>query len=124
MELFRFAGAAGAFVFWAVQLTIFAGLVTLFFAFLLGHEGTFQQYLTVMVHDHLISAPSTVLVLPSRIAEEDAQLLLSLGTFAVFLEPGYLLRFLSFLDLFGLWAWVLAMVIPVTMAAVIAIFAG
>ena len=144
MELFRFVGAAGAFVFWALLLTIFAGLVTLFFAFLMGHEGTFRQYLAVVVHAHLISATSTVLLLPLRIVAEDAQLLLSLGSFAVFLEPGYLLRFLSFLDLFGLWAWVLVglgvarigrkeswaggvvivMIIPVTMAAVIAIFAG
>ena len=144
MELLRFAGAAGAFVFWAVLLTLFAGLVTLFFAFLMGHEGTFRQYLAVVVHAHLISATSTLLLLPLRIVAEDAQLLLSLGTFAVFLEPGYLLRFLSFLDLFGLWAWILVglgiarigrkeswpgaaaivMVIPVTMAAVMAIFTG
>ena len=144
MELFRFAGAAGAFVFWSVLLTVFAGLVTLFFAFLLGHEGTFRQYLTVVAHAHLVAATSTLLLLPLRIVAEDAQLLLSVGSFAVFLEPGYPLRFLSFLDLFGLWAWVLVglgvarigrkeswaggvvivMIIPVTMAAVIAIFAG
>ena len=141
---FRFVLPAVAFVSWALVLTIFAGLVTLFFAFLMGHEGTFRQYLAVVAHAHLISATSTVLLLPLRIAAEDAQLLLSLGTFTVFLESGYLLRLLSFLDLFGLWAWVLVglgvarigrkeswaggavivMIIPVTMAAVIAIFAG
>jgi hypothetical protein len=136
MELLRFADAAGAFIFWALLLTIFAGLVTLFFAFLVGHQRTFLQYLAVVVHVHLISATSTVLLLPLRIVAEDAQVLLSLGSFAVFLEPGYLLQFLSFLDLSGLgvaricrkesWAGgvVIVMIIPVTMAAVIAIFAG
>ena len=83
-----------------------------------------------------------VLILPLSIVTEDAQLRLSLGTFAVFLEPGYMLEVLNLLDLFFLWGWVLvglgaarigrkeswagavviAMVIPVTMAAVIAIF--
>jgi hypothetical protein len=75
---------------------------------------------------------------------EDAQLLLSLGRFALFLEPNYILRFLSSLDLFGLWAWVLVglgaarvgrkkswafgcvavLMIPATRAAVLAIFRG
>ena len=144
MAALRFGGAAAAFVLWALLLAVFAGLVTLFFALLMGHEGTYRQYLAVVVHAHLILATSTVLLLPLRIAAEDAQLLLSLGAFAVFLEPGYMLRLLSFLDLFGLWAWILVglgaarigrkeswagaavivMVIPVTMAAVVAIFRG
>ena len=67
-----------------------------------------------------------------------------LGTFAFFLEDGYLLRFLSFLDLFGLWGWALVglgvakigrkdswapaaaivLLIPVGIAALIAIFNG
>lgn len=144
MVLIRFGGAAAAFVFWSISLAIFAGVVMVFFAFLLGHEGTYRQYLAVVAHAHLISATSGLLLLPLRIAAEDAQLVLSLATFAVFLEPGYPLRFLGFLDLFGLWAWllvglgaarigrktswggasVMVMVIPVTIAAVIAIFTG
>ena len=51
-----------------------------------------------------------VLILPllhPRIVTEDAQLRLSLGTFAVFLEPGYMLEVLNLLDLFFLWGWVL-----------------
>lgn len=134
----------GAFVFWGIWLTILAGVIMGFFVFLLGHEGTYRQYLAVVVHAQLIPAPATVLLVPLRIAPEDTQLLLSLGTFAVFLEPGYLFPFLSFLDLFGLGAWVLVgvgvarisrnesrvgasvivMLIPLTMATVLAIFAG
>ena len=137
-------GAVAAFVFWAIMLAVFAGVVTVFLTFLLGHEGTYRQYLAVVAHAHLISATSGILLLPLRIAAEDAQLLLSLGAFARFLEAGYVLRFLSFLDLFGLWAWllvglgaarigpkeswvggtVIVMLIPLTMAAVIAIFTG
>ena len=142
--LIRFAGAAAAFVFWPILMAFFAGLVMLFFTVLLGHEGTYRQYLAVMAHAQLIVATSGILLSPLRVAMEDAQLLLSVGAFAVFLEPSYLLRFLSFLDLFGIWAWVLVglgaarigrkkswaggtlfvLTIPVTMAAVIAIFAG
>ena len=144
MAAIRIGGAVAAFVFWWVALAIFAGVVMVLFAVLMGHEGTYRQYLAVVAHAHLIAATSTVLLLPLRIAAEDAQLLLSLGAFAVFLESGYLLRVLSLLDLFGLWAWILVglgatrigrkeswvgaavvvMVIPVTMAAVIAIFTG
>jgi len=144
MTAIRFGGAVAAFVFWALMLAIFSGVVTVFFRFLLGHEGTYRQYLAVVAHAHLISATSGVLLAPLRVLGEDAQLLLSLGTFATFLETGYVLRFLSFLDLFGLWSWllvglgvariggkqswaggaVIVMLIPVTMAAVIAIFTG
>ena len=142
--LIRFAGAAAAFVFWPILMAFFAGLVMLFFAVLLGHEGTYRQYLAVVAHAQLIVATSGILLSPLRVAMEDAQLLLSVGAFATFLEPSYLLRFLSFLDLFGIWAWVLVglgaarigrkeswaggtlfvLMIPVTMAAVIAIFTG
>jgi len=144
MAAIRVGGAVAAFVFWAIMLAVFAGVVTVFLAFLLGHEGTYRQYLAVVAHAHLISATSGILLLPLRIAAEDAQLLLSIGTFAVFLEPGYILRFLSLLDLFGLWAWVLVglgaariarkrswlgglifvLMIPVTIAALAAVLSG
>jgi len=142
--LIRFAGAAAAFAFWPILMAFFAGLVMLFFAVLLGHEGTYRQYLGVVAHAQLIVATSGILLSPLGVAMEDAQLLLSVGAFATFLEASYLLRFLSFLDLFGIWAWVLVglgaarigrkeswaggtlfvLMIPVTMAAVIAIFTG
>ena len=139
----RYVFGAAPFIFWGILMAIFAGLVMVFFAFLLGHEGTYKQYLAVVVHAQLIAATSTILLLPLRIIGEDAQLLLSLGSFAAFLDDGYMLRLLSFLDLFGLWSWVLVglgaarigrkeswwfgtvavLMIPVTMAAIFAIFA-
>ena len=142
--VFRYFGATAAVLFWPLRIAFYAGLVMLLFAILLGHEGTYRHYLAVVAHAHLILATSSILVLPLRIAMEDAQLLLSLGTFGTFLEPGYMLRFLSLVDLFGLWAWVLVglgaarigrkeswaggavvvLMIPVTVTAVLAIFAG
>ncbi len=140
----RFAGPVAAVVFWPIGMAFFAGLVTLFFSILLGHEGTYRQYLAVVAHAQLIVATAGILLAPMRIAAEDAQLLLSIGTFAPFLGEGYILRFLSLLDLFGLWAWVLVglgaariarkrswlgglifvLTIPVTVAAVAAVFSG
>ena len=144
MQTIRFGGAAAAFVAWFVVLNIFAGVVMVFFAFLLGHEGTYRQYLAVVAHAQLISATAGVLLAPLRIIAEDAQLLLSVGAFAPFLDDGYVLRSLSLLDLFGLWSWLLVglgaarigrkeswvggavfiLFIPVTIAAVIANFTG
>ena len=57
----RVGGAVAAFVFWAIMLAVFAGVVTVFLAFLLGHEGTYRQYLAVVAHAHLISATSGIL---------------------------------------------------------------
>ena len=140
----RYVGGAAAFVFWPIAMALYAGVVMVIFAFLLGHEGAYRQYLAVVAHAHLITATAGILIAPLRIAMEDAQLLISIGTFATFLPPGYVLRFLSFVDLFGVWSWVLVglgaariarkkswsvgcvfvLMIPLTTAAVIAIFTG
>ena len=140
----RYIIGAATFVFWPLIPVVSAGVVTVIFAFLIGHEGTYKQYLAVVAHAHLVTATAAVLVAPLRIAMEDAQVLISLGSFAPFLEPGYLLRFLSLLDLFGIWAWLLVglgaariarkkswavgcvfvLMIPVVPAAVGALFTG
>ena len=142
--VFRYIAGAATFVFWPLGLAMYAGVVTVIFAFLLGHEGTYKQYLAVVAHAQLVTATAGVLVAPLRIAMEDAQVLISLGSFAPFLEPGYLLRFLSLVDLFGIWAWLLVglgaariarkkswavgcvfvLMIPVVTAAVGALFTG
>ena len=43
LVVLRLGGAAAAFVSWAIMITVFAGLVTLFLAFLIGHEGTYRS---------------------------------------------------------------------------------
>jgi len=142
LGMIRIGGAVGASLAWVILIGFFAGVVTVVFAFLLGHDGNLRQYLAVVSHAHLISAASVLVLLPLRIATQDAQVLLSLGSFAFFLEEGYLFRMLSRVDLFGLWAWVLVglgvsrigrkeswtgaamlvLFIPFAMAAVMALF--
>ena len=144
VNLMRFGGAVGAGLSFFVMVAFFSGLVTLGFAFIMGDEGTYRQYLAVVAHAHLIAATSGLVVLPLRIMAENPQLLLSVGTFAFFLEDGYVFRMLSLLDLFGLWGWVLVglgaarigrreswatpaafvLLIPIGIAAVVAIFTG
>lgn len=99
-------GAVGGFVWWMIFAALISGVVTLVFAFTLGDEGRFKQYLSVTTHALLIMAVGSLLVTPLRILGGDVQMSFSLGTFFVFLEEGTFLRtMLEFLDLFMLWAF-------------------
>ncbi len=82
--MIRVGGAVGASVAWVIMMGFSAGLVTVVFGLLLGHGGTLRQYLAVVSHAHLIAAASVVVILPLRLATQDAQVLLSLGSFAFF----------------------------------------
>lgn len=89
---------------WFAFAFVLTGLFTAVFAFVLGDEGRYVQYLSVLSHAWLIPAVVGLALVPLRIAQEDPQLTLSVGTFFFFLPEGYLLRVLSFLDLSQLWA--------------------
>jgi hypothetical protein len=102
-NLFRFSGAVGALLFLFVWAFVLAGISAFVFNFIFGGEGRYKQYLSIIGHGMVIGALGALLVTPLKIAEGDPQLLLSLGTFAFFLEEGYLLNVLKMLDLFGLW---------------------
>ena len=102
---FRLATAAGGLVFWFVWAFLLAGILTFVFAFLLGDEGKYVQYLSIVGHALFISALGALLLLPLRIAQEDPSLTLSLGTFLPVLQEGYAFRVLKLLDLFGLWSY-------------------
>ena len=93
--------ALGVFI-WAF---ILAGLVMLLFTFFMGGDGTYKQYLSVVSHSMLISALGAVVTTPLKVIKLDPQLTLNLGTFLPFLEEGFLLRFLTMMDLFGLWGF-------------------
>ena len=84
---------------------IFAGVVTLVFAFLMGDEGRFRQYLAMVGHSWLIPGVVGLLLLPLKIMQEDPQLTLNLGSFLYFLPEGYLSRFAKMLDFSQAWAW-------------------
>lgn len=95
------SGLVGIFL-WVFLLT---GIVTVFFAFLLGDEGRYKQYLSVTSHAMIISSVGSLLLVPLRILQADPTLTLNVGIFLPFLEEGYAFRVLKLLDLVGLWTY-------------------
>ena len=106
-EVFRWGSTIGGFVSWWVILFVFSGILAVVFAFILGDEGRYKQYLSAQAHAGLIGALGLVVAAPLKIAQRDPQLTLSVGTFMEgMLEEGFLLFFFRGLDLFGIWSWV------------------
>lgn len=100
-----FAGAGA--VMWFLVLFVFSGILTFIFAFILGDEGRYRNYLSALAHSYVIAAVGALLVTPLKVAQRDPQLTLSLGTFAEsLLDEGFLLFFLRAMDLFALWSWI------------------
>jgi hypothetical protein len=101
MRVFGILGAGIGFFIWAF---IMAGILTLFFRFLFGDEGSYKQYLCVVAHALVIGALGSLLLTPLRIMQGNPQLTLNVGTFfSSVLEEGYILKVLKMLELFGLW---------------------
>lgn len=103
----KIAAGVGALIVGPLFTAAVAGLVAFIFAFVLGDEGTYRQHLAALAHAFVIPSLSSLILLPLRISAQDMQLRLSIGTFLPFLEDGWFATALSWLDLFGLWAWVL-----------------
>ena len=82
----------------------FAGLYTVVFAFVLGDEGTFRQYLAVLSHAYFIPALFGLLITPLRISTGDPQFTLNLASFFAFLPDGYLYNVLRVFDLTQIWS--------------------
>ncbi|RMH14123.1 MAG: hypothetical protein D6701_11600 [Gemmatimonadetes bacterium] len=140
--MFRVFGILGSVLFWFIAAWVLSGLLTLLFAFVLGDEGRYRQYLAVWAHAQFVAALGQLVVTPLRISNRDPQLVLSVGTLLPFLGDGYLAALLGQLDLFGLWGWgliavgvhalnpkrslaattAIVMVFPVLFAAIGAIF--
>jgi hypothetical protein len=83
---------------------IFAGFYTLVFAFILGDEGRFKQYLAVLVHSWFIAALFGLLLTPLRLSTGDPQFTLNVASFFFFLPDGYLLNVFRALDLSQIWS--------------------
>jgi len=81
-----------------------AGVSTFIFAFVLGDEGQYRQYLAVGVHAAVIPTVVALLLAPLRIAARDPQLTLNLATFMPFLSDGYLLGVFTALDFSRIWS--------------------
>lgn len=102
-------GAIGvAPVAYAVISFVWAGLITLLFAFVLGDEGRYRQYLAVLAHAWLIPAIVGLLLVPLKISQQNPQFTLNLSAFVFFLPEGYLTRVATILDLSTLWALVVS----------------
>jgi hypothetical protein len=104
-SLFRIIGVIGPLIGTIIWGFILAGIVTLVFSFLLGDEGRYTQYLAVVSHAMFIGALGALITVPLKIAQQDVQVTLSVGTFFTFLGEGYLARVLRMLDLFQLWSY-------------------
>ena len=109
----RYAGIAMAGVMGAVGSFIIAGVLFFVFATLMGDKGRFRQYLSVVVHALVVSSVGALLQVPLKRNAGDMELVLSLGTFAPFLDEGFFLYFLNGIGLFGIWCAML-MAIGVT----------
>lgn len=99
----RYAGIAMAGVMGAVGSFVVGTVLFFVFATLLGDNGRFRQYLSVVVHALVISSIGALIQVPLKRSAGDMELVLSLGTFAPFLEEGFVLSFLSAIGLFGIW---------------------
>ena len=104
----RYSAIAVAGVMAAAVAFAVAAIMFVVFATLLGDGGRYRQYLSVSTHALIVSSVGGVLVAPLRILQGDLELMLSVGTFLPFLEDGSLLTFLRMLDLFTIWAVMLA----------------
>ncbi len=97
-------GIVGGGLFWVVWILLTASLTTFVLAFVLGDKGGFRQYLAATAHALLIPAVGSLALVPLRVARQDPQLTLNLGTFFGGLESGYFARLLQGMDLFLLWS--------------------
>lgn len=101
----RIISVVGAVIMTPVMMFVLAAIVTGIFSFLLGGEGSYKQYLSVVAHASIITGLSTLLLAPLKISQGDPTVTLSVGTFFSFLGDGYVFRALKMLDLFALWSY-------------------
>jgi hypothetical protein len=83
---------------------LFAGVYTVIFAFVLGDEGRYVQYLAAVSHAWFIAALFGLLVTPLRISTGDPQFTLNLASFLFFLPDGYFLNVFRVLDITQIWS--------------------
>lgn len=103
-DVIRVVSIAAPALGFVIMSFIFAGVTTFIFAFVLGDEGTYRQYLAVGVHAAVITALAQVLLAPARIAAGDPRLTVNLSTFLVFLPEGYLTNVFRVVDVSQVWS--------------------
>jgi hypothetical protein len=103
----RLSVVIGGVLYWFVGAFLLAGILTLIFSFVLGHGGSYKQYLAVVSHGGLITSAGALLTVPLRILQSNPRITLSVGTFlgALLGGEGYLYRVVNAMDLFQLWSY-------------------
>lgn len=104
LRMIRIFSVAGGAIAIALISFVMTGIYTAVFVFVLGDEGRYRQYLSVFAHSTFIPALLSLPLVPLRISTGDPQFTLSVGSFLVFLEPGYVLNVFRLLDLTQLWS--------------------
>jgi hypothetical protein len=104
MRMIRIFSVIGGPLSVALITFVFSGLYTFVFAFVLGDQGRYRQYLALTAHAAIVPAALSLVLVPLRIRTGDPQFGLNLAAFLFFLEPGYLLNVFRMLDLTQLWA--------------------
>jgi hypothetical protein len=104
LRTIRIASVIGGSIAFTVMGFLLSGLYTAIFAFVLGDDGRYKQYLAVFAHASFIPALITLPLVPLRVAARDAQFGLNLASFAYFLPDGYLLNVLRMMDLTQIWS--------------------
>ena len=105
IRIFSIGGASLGFI---IMSFIGAAITTFIFAFVLGDEGKYTQYLAVGVHAAVIPMLVALLLIPMRIASGDVQLTINVGTFLPFLPDGYVSNVLRAMDLSQIWSSLVA----------------
>lgn len=103
-DAMRFIIPIGALLSTSIITFLMAGLYTIIFAFILGDEGGYKQYLAVLVHAMFIPAVFSLLVTPLRISTENPQFTVNLAGLFAFLSDGYFLNVLRLLDVSQIWS--------------------
>ena len=103
-QAMRFIIPTTTVLFTFIMSFFFAGLYTLVFAFVLGDEGRYKQYLAVLTHAWFIAALFGLALTPLRISTGNPQFTLNLASFLVFLPEGYLLNVFTALDISQIWS--------------------
>ncbi len=83
---------------------LFTGVYTVIFAFILGDEGSYKQYLAAVSHAWFIPVLIGLMLVPLRIQTGDPQFTLNVGSFLGFLPDGYAKSLVRLLDLSQIWA--------------------
>ena len=104
LGILKWFGLGGGVLFWFVLSLFLAGVSALIFHLMLGDEGRFVQYLSIVAHALLIPAIGGLLLVPLKIAQRDPQMTLNLSLFIPMDSDAYPLRVLRGLDLFQIWS--------------------